>query len=107
MYCNRLCSWWSTQSRLAALLSTLTARRWVGLQILQRFQLNDLSTHEMVGAKMTRGRNDSCPKMTHGRNDPKLGLPGVSTQLQSSGLVAHENSTFRNLALAVSGPCLA
>ena len=28
---------------------------------------------------------------------------GVSTQLQSSGLVAHENSTFRNLALAVSG----
>ena len=31
-------------------------------------------------------------------------LEGVSTQLQSSGLVAHENSTFRNLALAVSGP---
>ena len=31
-------------------------------------------------------------------------LFGVSTQLQSSGLVAHENSTFRNLALAVSGP---
>ena len=29
---------------------------------------------------------------------------GVSTQIQSSGLVAHENSTFRNLALAVSGP---
>ena len=29
-------------------------------------------------------------------------LSGVSTQLQSSGLVAHENSTFRNLALAVS-----
>ena len=28
---------------------------------------------------------------------------GVSTQLQSSGLVAHENNTFRNLALAVSG----
>ena len=26
----------------------------------------------------------------------------VSTQLKSSGLVAHENSTFRNLALAVS-----
>ena len=34
-------------------------------------------------------------------------LEGVSTQLQSSGLVAHENSTFRNLALAVSGPFLA
>ena len=32
---------------------------------------------------------------------------GVSTQLQSSGLVAHENSTFRNLALAVSGPFIA
>ena len=31
-------------------------------------------------------------------------VTGVSTQLQSSGLVAHENSTFRNLALAVSGP---
>ena len=31
---------------------------------------------------------------------------GVSTQLQSSGLVAHENSTFRNLALSVSGPKL-
>ena len=31
---------------------------------------------------------------------------GVSTQLQSPGLVAHENSTFRNLALAVSGPFL-
>ena len=32
---------------------------------------------------------------------------GVSTQLQSSGLVAHENSSFRNLALAVSGPFMA
>ena len=32
---------------------------------------------------------------------------GVSTQLQSSGLVAHENSTFRNLALAVFGPSMA
>ena len=32
---------------------------------------------------------------------------GVSTQLQSSGLVAHENSTFRNYALAVSGPFMA
>ena len=30
------------------------------------------------------------------------GLNGLSTQLQSSGLVAHENSTLRNLALAVS-----
>ena len=32
---------------------------------------------------------------------------GVSTQLQSSDLVAHENSTFKNLALAVSGPFMA
>ena len=29
---------------------------------------------------------------------------GVSTQLQSSGLVAYDQSTFRNLAFAVSGP---
>ena len=32
---------------------------------------------------------------------------GVSTQQQSSGLVAHENSTFRNLALTGSGPFMA
>ena len=31
-----------------------------------------------------------------------LRLCGFSTQLQSSGLVAHENSTFRNIVLAVS-----
>ena len=31
----------------------------------------------------------------------------VSTQEQSSGLVAHENSTFRKLALVVSGPFMA
>ena len=37
----------------------------------------------------------------------RTGVAGVSTQLQSSGLVAHENSTFRNLALAVSGPFMA
>ena len=30
-----------------------------------------------------------------------------STQIQSSGLVAHENSTFKNLTLAVSGPFMA
>ena len=30
-----------------------------------------------------------------------------SSQKQSSGLEAHENSTFRNLALAVSGPFMA
>ena len=34
MYCNRLHAWWSTQSRLAALLSSVIARRWVRLQIL-------------------------------------------------------------------------
>ena len=28
MYCNRLHAWWSTQSRLATLLSSLIARRW-------------------------------------------------------------------------------
>ena len=32
---------------------------------------------------------------------------GVSTQKQSSGFVAHENSAFRNLALAVSGRFMA
>ena len=34
MYCNRQHAWWSTQSRLATLLSSLIARRWVGLQTL-------------------------------------------------------------------------
>ena len=43
-------SWWSTKSRLATLLSSLIARRWVGLQTLWRFQLKDLSIDEMVGA---------------------------------------------------------
>ena len=38
MYCNRLHAWWSTQSRLATLLSSLIARRWVGLQTLWRFR---------------------------------------------------------------------
>ena len=32
--CNRLHNWWSTQSRFATLLSSLIARRWVGLQTL-------------------------------------------------------------------------
>ena len=44
MYCNRLHAWWSTQSRLATLLSSLIARRWVGLR------LKGLSSDEMVGA---------------------------------------------------------
>ena len=34
MYCNRLHAWWSTQSWLATLLSSLIARRWVGFQTL-------------------------------------------------------------------------
>ena len=34
MFCNRLHAWWSTQSRLATLLSCLIARRWVGLRTL-------------------------------------------------------------------------
>ena len=34
MYCYRLHAWWSTQSRLATLLSSLIARRWVGLKTL-------------------------------------------------------------------------
>ena len=37
MYCNRLHAWWSNQSRLATLLSSLIARQWVGLQTLWRF----------------------------------------------------------------------
>ena len=48
--CNRLHAWWSTQSRLATLLSSLIARRWVGLQTLWWFRLKDLSFDEMVGA---------------------------------------------------------
>ena len=31
IYCNRLLTWWSTQSQLATLISSLIARRWVGL----------------------------------------------------------------------------
>ena len=48
MYCNRLHAWWSTQSPLATLLSSLIARRWVGLQTLRRFRLKDLSFEDMV-----------------------------------------------------------
>ena len=47
---NRLHAWWSTQSRLATLLSSIIAHRWVGLQTLLRFRLYDLSIDEMVGA---------------------------------------------------------
>ena len=50
MYCNRLHAWWSTQSRLATLLSSLIARWRVGLQTLWWFRLKYLSIDEMVGA---------------------------------------------------------
>ena len=38
------------QPGLAALLSSLVARWWVGLQALWWFRLGDLSVDEMVGA---------------------------------------------------------
>ena len=50
MHCSRLHAWWSTQSRLATFLFSLIARRWVWLQTLWRFRLQDLSIDEMVGA---------------------------------------------------------
>ena len=50
MYCNSLHAWWSTQSWLATLLSSLIARRWVGLQTLWWSRLKDLSIDEMVEA---------------------------------------------------------
>ena len=49
MYCSKLHAWWSTHSRLATLLSSLIACRWVG-QTLWRIGLKDLSIDEMVGA---------------------------------------------------------
>ena len=50
IYCYRLYAWWSTQSWLTTLLSSLIARRWARLQTLWRFGLKDLSIDEMVGA---------------------------------------------------------
>ena len=47
---THLLFWWSTQSRLVTLLSSLIARRWVGLQTLWQFRFKDLSIDEMVGA---------------------------------------------------------
>ena len=46
MYCNRVQAWWSTQSQLATLLSSLIARRWVRLQTLRQFCLKGLSIEE-------------------------------------------------------------
>ena len=48
--CNGLRAWWSAQSRKAALLSSLVARRWVGLRALWQFLLGDLSVDGMVAA---------------------------------------------------------
>ena len=48
--CGELHAWWSAQSRLAALLSSLIAHRWVGLRTLWWFRLGDLSVGGMVGA---------------------------------------------------------
>ena len=50
MYCSRLHAWWSTQSQLATLLSSLIARQSVRFQTLWRFPLKDLSIDVMVGA---------------------------------------------------------
>ena len=50
MYFNRLHVCWSTKIRLVTLLSSLIARRWVGLQTLWWFRLKDLSFDEIVGA---------------------------------------------------------
>ena len=52
MDCNRLHAWWSTQSRLATLLSSLmhTGGSDFRLYNVRRFQLEDLSIDEMVGA---------------------------------------------------------
>ena len=63
----------------------------------------------VVGTKRPGGRLGGKrlgEEMVWERNVPDL-PKGVSTQLQSSGLVAHEKSTLRNLALAVSGPFMA
>ena len=50
MYCNWLHAWWSTQSRLATLLFSIIACRWIRLQTLWQFRLKDLSIDEKVGA---------------------------------------------------------
>ena len=49
-YCNRLLAWWSTQSRLATLLSSLIACRGFGLRALWWFRLGGLSVGGVVGA---------------------------------------------------------
>ena len=47
MFCNILHVWWSTQSQLATLPSSLIAFQCATLQPLSRFRLKDLSIDEM------------------------------------------------------------
>ena len=47
MYCKILHAWWSTQSRLATLLSSLIPRRWVGLQT-QTYDRSDFNTYLLI-----------------------------------------------------------
>ena len=62
----------------------------------------------MLNRSVSLAMSTSVLKALSGKLNIKRHSPsGVSTQLQSSGLVAHENSTFRNLAPAVSGPFMA
>ena len=46
MYCSRLHAWWSTQSRLATLLSSLIARCWVGN--FRLYDCSDLKTYLLM-----------------------------------------------------------
>ena len=45
---NVLRAWWSSQSRLTTLLSSLIAHRLVGPHTIQRFRLKDLSIDERI-----------------------------------------------------------
>ena len=45
MFCNRLHAWWSTQSRLATLLSSLIARHWFGFRL---YNSSDLKTYLLI-----------------------------------------------------------
>ena len=63
--------------------------------------------HTCEAFKNSNTRTDIAIRNDFLETTYQIGSHGVSTQLQSSGLVAHENSTFRNLALAVSGPFMA
>ena len=54
VYCSGLRAWWSARSQLVTLLSSLVARRWVGLRTLWAqwgFRLEDLHVGGMEGAR--------------------------------------------------------